>query len=314
MRGVNVVSPFERILYLKTLPQLGQLNSQQVSRMAYEADEVRFDRGEVLFAPDAVSKAFYIIASGTIEVHREGGGSYSVNPGDAIGLVAMLAGRCNLSAVATSEVVALRFSLPRVLELLEEDFELLQNSVRNLARIQQHLLARVIAGSRRAPWPQGIEIPEDRELDLLERLILIRQGALFRAVGLEAAVMMATSMRERRFAAGTALWEIGDPPGSMFMIADGEVEATLEDGGRFEAGRGYPLGNIESLAQKPRWYRPVARTDVVALHADHETFFDVMEDDFEVAESFLQAMAQGIVNSLDRLAARGEPLHPLDPS
>ena len=125
---------------------------------------------------------------------------------------------------------------------------------------------------------------------------------------------MATSMEERRWTAGETLWEIGDAPGAMYMIVDGEVEAELADGQRFVAGRGYPLGNIETLAQKPRWYRPVARTDLVALRADHETFFDVMEDDFEVAETFLQAMAQGIVGSLDALAARDEPLQALDPS
>jgi CRP-like cAMP-binding protein len=314
MSGVNLVSPFDRIVYLKTLPQLGRLDSQQVSRLAHEAEEVTFERGDALFSPEMESRAFHIITSGTVAVRREGGGEYQVGPGDAIGLVAMLAGRCNLSAVAATGVVALRFTLPRVLELLEEDFDLLQNSIRNLARVHMALLERVIAGSHRAPWKEGLEIPDDRGLDLLERLILIRQGGLFRTVGLEAAVMMATSMREERWPAGTALWEIGDPGGAMFMIVAGEVEATLENGDRFEAGLGYPLGNIESLAQRPRWYRPVARTDLVALRADHETFFDVMEDDFEVAEAFLQAMALGIVNSLDMLASRGEPLQRLDPS
>ena len=314
MRGVNVVSPFERILYLKTLPQLGRLNSQQVSRMAYEAEEVRFEHGELLFGPDEPNKAFFIVASGSVEVERVGGGSYRVNSGDAIGLVAMLAGRCSLRAVAAGEVVALRFALPRVLELLEEDFDLLQNSVRNLARIHLRLLTRMIGGTRRAPWTEGIEIPEGRPLDLLERLILLRQGGLFRAIGLEAVVMMATSMREERREAGTVLWEVGEPSGAMLLLVEGEVRATMENGVTFEAGRGYPLGNIESLAQKPRWYRAVAHTDLVLLRADHETFFDVMEDDFEVAETFLQAMAHGIVNSLDRLLELGEPLEALDPS
>ena len=184
MRGVSVISPFDRILYLKTLPQLGRLGRDQITRLAAEAEEVRLENGEVLFAPDAVSRAFYIVASGSVEVRREGGGEYRVNPGDAIGLVAMLAGRCSLSAVARGEVVALRFTLPRVLELLEEDFDLLQNTVRNLARLHLRLLERVIGGTHRAPWPEGIELPDDRPIDLLERLILIRQGGLFRAVGL----------------------------------------------------------------------------------------------------------------------------------
>ena len=90
------------------------------------------------------------------------------------------------------------------------------------------------------------------------------------------------------------------------QIIDGEIEAQLEDGTSFQAGLGYPVGNLESLAHQPRWYRPVARTDVVALRADHETFFDVMEDDFEVAEAFLKAMSHGILAAQNAFVARGE--------
>ena len=125
------------------------------------------------------------------------------------------------------------------------------------------------------------------------------------AVGLEAGVMMATSMKQVSWKAGETLWRPGDPGGSMFMIISGEVEAELEDGQTFEAGLGYPLGNIESLAHAKRWYTPTARTDVVALRADHETFFDVMEDDFGVAEAFLSAMCRGILGAQQTLIDRG---------
>ncbi|RKZ13133.1 hypothetical protein DRQ53_00590 [bacterium] len=314
MSTVRQISPFDRILYLRSLPQLQQLSSATVTRLAYEAEEVQFDNGEVLYSPETTDPHFYILVSGSVRVERTPESGFEAGPGDTIGFVSMLAGTPRATAAARGEVVALRLPLARVLEGLEEDFLVVQNSIRNLARIQQRLLLKVIGGSRRAPWTKSIPIPRDRDLDLLERLTLIRQGDLFAAVGLEAGVMMATSMQQERRAAGAALWEIDDASGTMCIIVDGEVEAELADGQTFTAGPGYPLGSVESLAGIPRWYRPVARTDIVTFRVDHETFFDVMEDDFGVTEVFLQAMAQGILASIDVLVQRGEPLQVLDPS
>ena len=154
------------------------------------------------------------------------------------------------------------------------------------------------------------DIPEGRPFDLLERLIMIRQGNLFAAVGLEAAVMMATSMREVRWPAGEVVWEPGEASGSMFIIVTGEVDADLGDGQTFLAGPGYPLGNLESLAHHPRWYRAIAKTDVIAFRADHETFFDVMEDDFEVAETFLREVSGGIVTAQEAVIRANGDLVP----
>ena len=297
MSGVRLVSPFDRILYLKTLPSLGQLSNAEAIQLAHDAEEVHFRSGEDLISPDRLSKSFYVIASGTARMDRDGERRFTARAGDTIGLIDMLAGGTGISATAETNIVALRFTLGRILEMLEEDFELLQTTIRNLASLQQRLLARLIAGSRRAPWSRPLEIPRDRDLDVIERLTLIRQGALFSSVGLEASVMMAMGMKQEFWPAGKALWEIGDPAASMLIIVEGEVDAYLEDGQSFEAGLGYPLGNIESLAQKPRWYRPVPRAELVTLRADGESFFDVMEDDFEIAEVFIRSMAHGILGA-----------------
>ena len=306
MTGVRNISPYDRILYLKALPTIGELTSQQVARLAGEADEVNFDAGDKLLTRGEVSRCFYVVASGTVKLSRSEGHEQLASAPDTIGFVEMFAEDTQANATAMSDVVTLKFDLTNILEVFEEDFELLQNTLRSVARAQLALLMRMIGGTRRAPWKPVVEVSHDRELDLLERLIMIRQGDLFTAVGLEAGVMMATSMKQVSWSPGEVLWEPGDPSGSMFIIIDGEIDAQLEDGQSFEAGLGYPVGNLESLAHMPRWYRPVAKTDVVALRADHETFFDVMEDDFEVAEAFLKAMSHGILSAQDSFVARGK--------
>lgn len=314
MSPVRQISPFDRILYLKSQREIGQLTNAQITRLAFEAEEAHLDAGRELFGPGGAEPKLYVIISGTVRVDHAGHASTHARAGDAIGFVSMLAGVARARAVAETEVVALSLSLVRILELLEEDFLALQNAVRSLARMHCSLLERVIAGSHREPWTTTIPIPADRDLDLLERLILIRQGDLFAAVGLEAGVMMATSMKQERWSRGEALWKIGDPSGPMWIIVEGQVEATLADSTTFTAGPGYPLGNIESLAQRPRWYQPVARTDLLSFRIDHESFFDVMEDDFSVAESFLSAMAGGIQASMEALLARGEAPQEDDPA
>jgi CRP-like cAMP-binding protein len=297
MTGVRLISPFDRILYLKSLPELGELSSEQIARIAGTAEEVQFEAGETIYGPGNVPAFFYVIASGTVELRRTEGPVQTFGAPESIGFVEMFAEGSITSAVAATDMVTLRFSKQDLLEVFEEDFELLQNSIFNLARYQHSLLRQVIGGTQRGDWKQVVEVPEGRPFDLLERLMLIRQGDLFAAIGLEAAVMMATSMKEVKWSSGDVLWEPGDPSGAMFLIVTGEVDGGLEDGQSFLAGPGYPLGNLESLAHVPRWYRPVAKTDVIAFRADHETFFDVMEDDFEVAEAFLKAMSTGILGA-----------------
>ena len=297
MTGVRQISPFDRILYLKSLPELGELSSEQIARFAGTAQEIQFEAGESIYGPGNAPTFFYVIALGTVELRRTDGPVQTFGAPESMGFVEMFAEASITGAVAASDMVTLRFSKQDLLEVFEEDFELLQNSIFNLARYQHWLLRQVIGGTQRGDWKQVVEIPEGRPFDLLERLMLIRQGALFAAIGLEAAVMMATSMKEVKWSSGEVLWQPGDPSGAMYFIVTGEVEASLEDGQNFLAGPGYPLGNLESLAQVPRWYRPVAKTDVIAFRADHETFFDVMEDDFEVAEAFLKAMSSGILSA-----------------
>jgi CRP-like cAMP-binding protein len=305
MSGVRTISPFDRFLYLKSVPGMEALTSEQVARLAAEASEVHFEAGQSIVEPGSVPNELHVIADGTVEMKRGKAGGSRYSAPETLGFIEMFAQDSVSHLVALTDVSTLKFTRTSMLEILEEDFDLLQNSIRSIARFQLSLLERVIGGTRRAPWKPLVEIRPGQTLDLLERLIMIRQGDLFTSVGLEAGVMLATSMKQVGWNAGETLWRPGERSGAMFLIVSGEVECRLEDDQTFHAGLGYPLGNIESLAHAPRWYTPAAQTDVVALRADHESFFDVMEDDFEVAEAFLTAMCRGILGAQQSLIEKG---------
>jgi CRP-like cAMP-binding protein len=69
----------------------------------------------------------------------------------------------------------------------------------------------------------------------------------------------------------------------------------LENGTKFRAGPGYPLGNVESQALAPRWYEAVTETPLIVLSGSTDTFVDVLEDHFSLALDFLSTMARNLV-------------------
>lgn len=303
MSDPRFVGPIDRMLYLRTLPQVAGIPTRQVATMAGEAEEVVLRRGDRILREGERVDRFYVVVSGSVVLLSHGREIMHCRPGEDVGLVAALAEPDpHFEAYADEDTVALAIEIDVMIAAMEENFQFFQSSLRNLARFHLEIMKRIVGGTRRAPWTgAGLSLP-DRPLDIVERLVLLRRGNIFRNLGLEALVVMATSMKEERWPAGTELWQPGAPADHLLVILDGEVDCRLPDGQSFEAGRGYPLGNIETLGRATRWYTPTTRTELVTLRGDHEALFDVLEDDFDVAMDFLSSVAEGALAGLERLA------------
>ena len=310
MNKARFVGPVDRILYMGTLPTLQGLSLRELARVATHATERFYKKGQVLSAAGRPIREFFVLVSGRVGVRLEGKRLLSCLPGDNVGLIPALARAGDrIEAIAEEDSTALVVDLDIMFEVYEENFAILQKALRNLARYQLSLLRRTVAGSVRAPWVgTPFKVPH-RELDVVEKLVLLRRGNIFRNIGLEALVLMATSMAQERWPAGTRLWEVGAPADHLLVILDGEVECQVEgSAGSFVAGPGYPLGNIETLAGAQRWYVPTIHRELVTLRGNHEALFDVLEDDFDVAMEFMAEMARGAMNSIELLADRGAGL------
>ncbi len=187
-------------------------------------------------------------------------------------------------------------------KVFEDHFEILLSQIRHLAG--QILEARIkipdgtFLASRRGPKPDTLA-----GIDLIDRILYLRQGDSFNHVNLDALVEMAVRLRETRFEANTQLWRLGDPSNFAYILVEGTVCGNCDEGRRrFRAGPGYPLGNLESICQAPRWYEAVTETAVVALEADTNVFLDVLEDHFAMAMGYVSGLAKSV------LAARKEAL------
>jgi CRP-like cAMP-binding protein len=117
-------------------------------------------------------------------------------------------------------------------------------------------------------------------------------------------------LAEERFEPGAEIWRAGDPSGFLHILVEGTVACEVEPGRAFRAGPGYPLGNLESLARAPRWYRAVAETPVTTLRGGTDVYLDVLEDHFEMGMRVLSSMAAGMIRILDE-KRRSEAAVPL---
>ena len=106
---------------------------------------------------------------------------------------------------------------------------------------------------------------------------------------------MAQSLRTARFEPGTRLWSIGAPSGFLYLILEGSVRCTTEDGRQFVCGSGYPLGHLESQCDTPRWYGAVTETPLAAFHSEVDVFLDTLEQHVEMAIDFVSNIASALI-------------------
>jgi CRP-like cAMP-binding protein len=155
--------------------------------------------------------------------------------------------------------------------------------------------------------PQGpVDRAEAGDIDLVGRIFFLRRMAVFRRSSITALADMARAMAQVHFEPGAVLWREGEPSAGIFLVRSGFLRARGSSGVSFRPGPGFPLGALEALAERPRWYEAVADTPVVALQGPMGVLVDVFEDHFDVAMDYLALIAQSSLRILDWTAARGE--------
>jgi CRP-like cAMP-binding protein len=314
------VGRLERILYLKKAPAISGLPSHELSLMSEFARERSFARGSALLRDGEPVPAIYFVVEGKVRVGRQERDFGVLGPGAGIGSLAIIArDEHGLRAVAEEDTLTLELDADAFLELLEDHFTILHNVLREACR-------QIIAGWRRAPSVIPVEAnrgqspPAAQDLDFVERILFLRQGA-FAASSINALAELSRGLTELRFEPGTTLWSEGEPARSVMLVLSGEAACSSRSRGfsaragqsrafSFRASTGVPLGALEAMAEVPRWYEAVALTPLVALSGDIEALFDVFEDNFEMAMDYLAMIARWRIRLLDQLAEMGED--PLD--
>lgn len=297
MSEMRFVGPVERALFLTKVPFLAELPPSDLALIAEHVRERHVRRGERIIDADEAPDVAFVVVEGWIRVT---GAEHPLGvvqgPESEVGLYAMLARRDGVVAEAEVDSLVLEFDAELIFELFEENFPFFHHVLRRLARATLEERRQMPDGTFLGQREPLIEVPTDRPLDLVERLLIMRQG-LFANASLDVVASIARGVEEVRVPAGTTLWRVGDPSGFLYSIVQGVARCEQPDGrGVFRAGPPYPLGHLESQCGEPRWYDLHAETDLVLSRSATERFLDALEDDADLAVHFLASLARGSIN------------------
>jgi CRP-like cAMP-binding protein len=297
------VGRLERLLHLRRLPVLGTLPPDDLGLIAEQARPRLFHRNEVLLRRGEPIGAIHVVVEGRVGLRRGEHELGHASTGAGVGGLGFLARDDEgIDAVAEEDTVTLELDTETLGEILEDRFRILQHLLRETSRLLLDLWHRAprecLAAAERMEAP-GFSEP----LDLVERMLFLRQGLPFLRSSASALADLARNLVELRFEPGVVLWHRGEPARQVLMLVSGRVACSAPiDGFALAPGPGYPLGGLDAVAGMSRWYDAVCEGPVVTLSGDVEILFDVFEDSAEVALDYLSQIARTHLRALELVA------------
>jgi CRP-like cAMP-binding protein len=307
----STVGTVERMLSLNRMPVLSGLAPEDLAVVAEQARERFFPTGSVLLREGEPVPALYAVLDGKVLLSRRDRTLGRVSAGGFVGADAMLARHPEgTSAVAQADTLTLEVEADAVLEIFEDHFPIFHHVLRESCRQLIDLAGRLPPGLYGSVFPQSaVARAPAADLDLVERILFLRQVSPFLHSSINALAELSRGMAEVVFPPGTRLWEEGESSGTVILVASGGIACDARGGeARFVLGPGAPMGAVESLAERRRWYTATSQTRVTALQGSIEALIDVFEDNFEMALAYLAVMARAQMRIIDaKVSASGRP-------
>lgn len=299
------IGSFERILLLRRLETLAGLPTRELGVLAEAARERFFAKGERLLREGEPVPSVSIVVEGLVSARRRGRTLPPCGPGTGFGGLSLLARDPEgLDAVAEADTLTLELEADDLWEILEDHFPILHHM---LQRISGQVIDLLAPGHLDDVVPPDAPPPAPMNLDLVERILFLKQFGVFRRASVNALAELSRGLTEIAFPAGTVLWRAGEPPGGLLLILNGQVRGSRADcTACFTLGPGSPLGALEAVAERPRWFDAVAESNVTALHGSAEGLFDVFEDNPSMGLDYLAVMARSLALALDKRMDRAE--------
>lgn len=300
------VRPVERMLYLKRVPWLAELAARDLAILGDHARERFWRGGAALLRAGEPVGAVHLVVSGRVRLRRRGRELGCAAAGSAVGARLLLADdAAGLDAVAERDTVTLALDRESFLDVLEERFAIFRGALRETCRELVELFRRNPADAAPTQGPAGSPVRTGRELDLVERIVLLRSRPPFEACSINALAELSQRLEEVPLPQGTVLWRRGDRPDRMIFVASGRVRCDPPERHlSFRVGRGQPIGTLELLGEQPRFYDAVVEDAGTALAGEVEELLDLFEDNVDMGLVFLGHLARLAVEIQERVAER----------
>jgi CRP-like cAMP-binding protein len=282
-------SMIEREIFLRSM-SLGRFTgTRQLGRAMHD---VFFEAGSVIYKEGSPADDLYFVVRGTVALTKPGEPPWEFGPRSVVGIIDADQNRPHRrTAVALTDVEALKLSSEDRLEVLEDNFEQARSLILFTSDAVHQLALTLPSGGFSEPEPTEQEI-EPEELPLVERVLTLRDVPAFRKASIQALVSLAPVAEESRVRAGETLFRVGEVTGVFYVVARGMVELERQApriSARF--GPASIVGGSAAFGDVERSYAARAIQDSVLLRIPEEDFFDVMEDHFDLARSVFAYIA-----------------------
>ena len=268
-----------KMLALRQFPIFMDAELTELAMLAENVIEATFSAGS-LVANAGRLPALHLIVEGRIAVNLPGGPDWG--PRQTFGALEVLAGRqLAATAVAVVETRTLQLFSTDVAELFEDNFGILQATLRDFA-------TRVLAIAK--PVLRPVVAPNPSPLGLVDRLILMRQQFPFAKGRLQALATLAHTSEEVAWPAGATITRAGDHATASLVIIEGAARATTGTGS-WVVGAGETIGFLEVLAGSNYAATLEAVMPVRALKSSRTAIFDVLEDHTDLGIAMIATFA-----------------------
>jgi len=267
--------------------------------MSQSMRDTRLEKGEVLYRQGTRATQVHFVVNGRIELRRQGRAPWSFGAGALVGMFDASIPRLHpRTALASEPTQVLTLDFDDYLDIIEDNFGFAAETLRFGAREQHSLSLELPSSAAFSSETLGLEIGKapllaDEPHGAIERLLVLRQGALFRAAPVQALASLARLSEVRRWRTGDVLFGPGDKVVVLQIVRAGEITVSHPDHG--ELGRFGPagmVGGLEALGNDTHDCRAVATSATLTVQLDIEDLLDVAEDHFELCCSMLSFIAR----------------------
>lgn len=286
--------PVQRVLALRQYPGFADADLAELAVLADNVVENHLTAGAFVTRPGRVP-AIHLVLEGRIEMAGRSWG-----PRELVGPIEAMAGRpVTAPMIATVETRTLSVGAAEFADILEDNFGLLSNVWRAVARLLLAAQQRRTAPSPRRPATPQLAVSAAGSLGLVDRLLALRRQTPFAHGKIQALSALAQAAHEQHWPAGASLTRAGDAATSSLIILEGAVRLT-------RSGRvlvpGDTLGTVESLAEALHDDTAEALTEVRALACPAAAMFDVIEDHTDLGLATIASLASELLDELARPA------------
>ena len=306
MSELPLLSPLDRVLFLRSRPDFFELDPAVLVAIANHTEERSYRAGEEIFPEAESHRHLHFLVEGTVRTTVAGNNVFDVASPGGVGLMRELARSTELSgATALTDVVSLRIELDNFLQVMEDHFDLVLGLLRNFTETISSAEEELDLLPGREVCIDCNEPDSNESLDLVQKLSRARRATLFETASLTMLSELLRNVPESYVEKGKWLFRTGEQSEVLHLVFEGVVRIENPSGSRVAfAGPGDLVALSDYCLGRPHAFSAVTETGVQLLRIDRAHYIDLLEDHFDHSLDLLSVLARRYIELKALLHAR----------